>query len=485
MTALELGKKIRNGELTVRQVVEQTYEKIAMLDKELQSFLSLREKEEVLLEADEIQEKINSKQLIHSLAGVPIAIKDNICTKGITTTCASKMLEHFIPMYDATVIDNIKKAGMIIIGKTNMDEFAMGSTTKHSAFQITKNPNNTEFCVGGSSGGSAAAVASQMVPLSLGSDTGGSIRQPSAFCGIVGMKASYGLVSRNGLIAYASSMDQIGPMATNVSDCAALLEVIASYDSYDSTSVKVTDTQYTKSLINDVKGMKIGLLQYKQDNPLDESIQCAINQAKENLKNLGATVTTVTIPFTAKQVLSVYYVLACAEASSNLERYDGVVYGFRSDKDSNLSEMYRKTRTQGFGSEVKRRIMLGSFVLSASQYEHYYKKALRIREYICSEVSRLWNDYDVLLLPTTSVSGVPIKEKMVHTTKEYEMDCYTVLANLTKLPAISIPYGKDENGLPIGIQLMGNYLQEHTLFQVAYTLEKNMENKGDGYDRGK
>ncbi len=476
ITALELSKKIKNKELTVRQVVESVLERINEIEDQIQSFLFIRDKEELLLEADNIQEKINSGELCGVLAGVPIAIKDNICTKGIKTTCASKILENFIPIYDATVIKKIKEAGMIIIGKTNMDEFAMGTTTKTSAFQVTKNPRNKKYTPGGSSGGSAAAVASKIVPLSIGSDTGGSIRQPAAFCGITGMKPTYGLVSRNGLIAYASSFDQIGPMGNNVSDCAALLEVMSSYDEKDATSRKINDYQFTKGLIENIAGMNIGILQNDFDNTLENTIKKALIHSKEMLEQLGANVSYVSLPFTLEQALSTYYILACAEASSNLERYDGVKYGFRAKDYNNLQQMYQQTRTQGFGIEVKRRIMLGTFTLSSGYYEDYYKKALKVRNKIKNQLAQIFEQYDVLLMPTAPVTGIKLEEcNDNNPTKHYFSDGYTVIANLAGLPAISVPYGYDNNGLPIGVQFVGNCCEDKKVIQAAYTYEQKIK----------
>ena len=444
LTAVELGKKIQAKEVTVKEAVEACFTQIDKVEKEVNSFVSLQ-KEAAFKRAEEVQKLIDDGTLTGPLAGVPVAIKDNMCTEGVTTTCSSKILSNFVPTFSAEAVLNLEKAGAVVIGKTNMDEFAMGSTTETSYYGETKNPWNLEHVPGGSSGGSCAAVAALEVPYALGSDTGGSIRQPSSYCGIVGIKPTYGTVSRYGLIAYGSSLDQIGPVARDVTDCATVLETIASHDAKDSTSVERQDTDFTSALVNDVKGMKIGI-------PKDY---------------LGLV----------KYAIPAYYVIASAEASSNLSRFDGVKYGYRTKDYEELHQMYKKTRSEGFGPEVKRRIMLGSFVLSSGYYDAYYLKALRTKALIKKAFDSAFAKYDMILAPAAPTTAPKLGSSLSDPIKMYLGDIYTISVNLAGLPGISIPVGQDAKGLPVGMQLIGDCFQEKKLFQAAYTYECLTEKK--------
>ena len=405
---------------------------------------------------------------------MPVAVKDNLCTRGLRTTCASRILEDFLPPYSAGAVERLEEAGALIIGKTNMDEFAMGSTTETSAFQITKNPWNTAHVPGGSSGGSCAAVAAGEVLLALGSDTGGSIRQPSAFCGVTGIKPTYGTVSRYGLIAYASSLDQIGPVAGNVSDCAALLQAIAGHDPRDATSLVRKDLDFTSACVCDVKGMKIGIPKTYFQDGIDPEVKEAVLRAAETFRSLGAFVESFDLPLT-EYAIPAYYLIASAEASSNLERFDGVKYGCRASEYEGLHDMYKKTRSEGFGAEVKRRIMLGSFVLSAGYYDAYYLKALRTRALIKQSYDHAFTTYDLLLAPAAPSTAPRIGVSLEDPLKMYLGDIYTVSVNLAGLPAISLPCGFDRGGLPIGMQLIGNAFAEKTLIRAAYTYEQTAQ----------
>ena len=401
-----------------------------------------------------------------SLAGVPIAIKDNMCTEGVLTTCSSKILGNFIPQFSSEAVKRIEEAGAVVIGKTNMDEFAMGSTTETSAYGPTKNPWNTEHVPGGSSGGSAAAVAANECFCALGSDTGGSIRQPASYCGVVGMKPTYGTVSRYGLIAYGSSLDQIGPLCKDVTDCATIMEVIASHDKKDSTSVERKDTDFTSALVDDVAGMRIGI-------PRDyfEKVKEAVLSAAEVLKSKGAIVEEFDLSL-VEYAIPTYYTIAAAEASSNLERFDGVKYGFRAKDYDGLHSMYKKTRSEGFGPEVKRRIMLGSFVLSSGYYDAYYLKALRVKAMIKKAFDEAFAKYDVILGPVAPTTAPKLGSSLADPIKMYLGDIYTISVNLAGLPGISVPCGKDDNGLPIGVQLIGDCFNEKKLIQTAYAYEQ-------------
>ncbi len=473
LTAIELRKKYENKELTVPQVVRAFLDKIKMEDEKIKAYITVCE-EEAMQKAEKVQEKYDAGEKMGPLAGVPIAIKDNICTKGIRTTCASKMLENFIPPYDATVIKKINEADAIILGKVNMDEFAMGGSTENSAFFKTHNPVNLTKVPGGSSGGSAASVAGNLAPISLGSDTGGSIREPAAFCGIVGLKPTYGLVSRYGLVAFASSLDQIGPMGTNVTDVANLLNIIAGYDDMDSTSANIEKKNYIDTLKNDVKGMKIGVPKEFMEEGVSEEIRNSIKQAIKKFEELGAEVKECSLP-TTKYALPAYYIIACAEASSNLGRFDGIRYGYRTNNYESLSDIYRNSRSEGFGEEVKRRIILGTYVLSSGYYDAYYKKAQKVRTLVKKGFDKAFEEFDLLLTPTTPTTAFDIGSKISNPLEMYMSDILTVSINIAGVPAISLPCGKDREGMPIGMQLIGKYFDEETILQAAYTYEQNQE----------
>ncbi len=468
-TALELGKMIKEKQVSVSDAVKAVIERAKAVEPEINSYVTLDE-EGALKQAEEVQKLIDNKTLTGPLAGVPVAVKDNLCIEGQLTTCSSKILSGFKPIYTAEAVLNLKKAGAIIIGKTNMDEFAMGSTTETSYYGPTKNPHNTAHVPGGSSGGSCAAVAAQECYYSLGSDTGGSIRQPSAFCGVVGLKPTYGTVSRYGLIAYGSSLDQIGPVAKDVSDCAAILEAIASHDTKDSTSVKRKDYDFASALTDNVKGLKIGIPRDYLGEGLDEDIRKAIRKAAKVLEERGAVVEEFDLSL-VQYAIPAYYVIASAEASSNLERFDGVKYGYRTPDYEGLHNMYKKTRSEGFGAEVKRRIMLGSFVLSSGYYDAYYLKALRTKALIKQAFDRAFEKYDVILGPAAPSTAPELGKSLTDPMKMYLGDIYTVAVNLAGLPGMSVPAGKDSKGLPIGMQLIGNSFQEKTLIRTAYTYE--------------
>ncbi len=470
LTAVELAERIHNHEVTVKEALDAFFAVIEANDNDINAFITLN-KENAYEQAEVLQKEIDNGNIASALAGVPIAVKDNICTKGINTTCASKILDGFVPTYEATVVEKLKVAGMIIIGKTNMDEFAMGSTTETSYFGPTKNPADLNHVPGGSSGGSCAAVAANEAPIALGSDTGGSIRQPSSFCGVTGLKPTYGAVSRYGLIAYGSSLDQIGPIAKDVRDCAAMLEIIAGKDDKDSTSVKMDDYDFTGVLGESVQGLKIGIPTEYFGEGLQGSVKEAIYNAAEILKKNGAVVEEFSLGM-LEYAIPAYYVIASAEASSNLERFDGVKYGYRAENYDGLHDMYKKTRSQGFGSEVKRRIMLGSFVLSSGYYDAYYLKALRTKALIKKSFDKAFESYDIILAPAAPTTAPRIGESLADPIQMYLGDIYTVSVNLAGLPGISVPCGKDENGLPIGVQMIGDCFSEKTLFKAAYKYEQ-------------
>lgn len=484
LTAVELGRRIKAKEVTVEEAVGAALAAIEKKEKTVHSFVTV-DKEGAFKRAREVQKQLNAGALQGLLAGVPVAVKDNLCTKGMRTTCASKMLHNFVPTYSAEAVLNLEKAGAVILGKTNMDEFAMGSTTETSAFEITKNPWNTAHVPGGSSGGSCAAVAAEECSYALGSDTGGSIRQPSSFCGVTGIKPTYGTVSRYGLIAYGSSLDQIGPIAKDVTDCAAILEAISSYDKKDSTSIKRDDCRFTKALVDDVTGMKIGIPRDYFGEGLDPEVKKAVLYAAEVLKDRGAVIEEFDLSLT-EYAVPAYYVIACAEASSNLARFDGVKYGYRTKDYEGLHNMYKKTRSEGFGAEVKRRIMLGSFVLSSGYYDAYYLKALRTKALIKQAFDRAFETYDVILGPTAPTTAPELGESLADPLKMYLGDIYTISANLAGLPGISLPCGKDKRGLPIGLQLLGNCFKENNIIRAAYAFEKtrNYEHSPMGKEQG-
>ena len=474
LTAVELGKKIKSGEVKVVDAVNDAFAHIEKQDKTINSFVTVTNKEEALKKAEEVQKLIDEGKLTGPLAGVPVAIKDNMCTKGMLTTCSSKILGNFVPTYTATAVENLEKAGAVIIGKTNMDEFAMGSTTETSAFGATKNPWNTEHVPGGSSGGSCTAVASEECSYALGSDTGGSIRQPSSFCGVTGIKPTYGTVSRYGLIAYGSSLDQIGPVAKDVTDVATILETIAGHDEKDSTSVKREDYNVTEALVDDVKGLKIGIPKDYFGDGLDKEVKDSILNAVEVLKSKGAIVEEFDLSL-VEYAIPAYYVIASAEASSNLERFDGVKYGYRTQEYEGLHNMYKKTRSEGFGEEVKRRIMLGSFVLSSGYYDAYYLKALRTKALIKKAFDEAFAKYDVIIAPAAPTTAPKIGSSLADPIKMYLGDIYTISVNLAGLPGITVPCGKDSNGLPIGMQIIGDCFKEKTIIRAAYAYEQTRE----------
>ena len=473
LTAVSLGKKIKEKEISVREALDAVFAQIDQTEDRYHAYVTL-DKEGAYKQADAVQEKIDKGELTGALAGVPVAIKDNMCTKGLLTTCSSKILENYVPTYTASAVQNLTDAGCVIIGKTNMDEFAMGSTTETSYYGVTRNPHNPDHVPGGSSGGSAAAVALNECFFALGSDTGGSIRQPSAFCGITGMKPTYGTVSRYGLIAYGSSLDQIGPMTKNVTDCAAVLEIIASYDKKDSTSMKREEYDFTSALVRDVKGLRIGLPKDYFCDGLDSEVKAAIFKAAETFKRMGAIVEEFDLGL-VQYAIPAYYIIASAEASSNLERFDGVKYGYRTKEYGDLHSMYKKTRSEGFGSEVKRRIMLGSFVLSSGYYDAYYLKALKTKALIKQEFDKAFEKYDIILAPAAPTTAPLLGSSLQDPIKMYLSDIYTISANLAGIPGLSIPCGKDNKGLPIGMQLLGGCFQEKTLLRAGFAYEKARE----------
>ena len=470
LTAVELGKKIKAREVTVEEAVNAALDAIEAREKEVHSFVTI-DREGALKRAKEVQKLIDDGTLTGPLAGVPVAIKDNMCTKGMLTTCSSKILYNFIPTYTAEAVLNLEKAGAVILGKTNMDEFAMGSTTETSAYGVTKNPWNTAHVPGGSSGGSCAAVAAEECSYALGSDTGGSIRQPSSFCGVTGIKPTYGTVSRYGLIAYGSSLDQIGPVAKDVTDCATILEAIASYDKKDSTSVKRDDLRFTEALVDDVKGLKIGIPKDYFGEGLDPEVKEAVLAAAKVLEEKGAIVEEFELGL-VEYAIPAYYVIACAEASSNLARFDGVKYGYRTKEYEDLHSMYKKSRSEGFGAEVKRRIMLGSFVLSSGYYDAYYLKALRTKALIKKEFDKAFAKYDVILGPAAPTTAPELGKSLSDPIKMYLGDIYTISVNLAGLPGISLPCGRDKKGLPIGLQLIGDCFEEKKIIRAAYAFEQ-------------
>lgn len=470
MTAVELAAAIKKHEVTVKEAVEAVLDNIEKKEDTYHCYVTV-DRESALKQAEEIQKKIDDGTLSGSLAGVPVAIKDNMCTEGLLTTCSSKILYNFVPTFTSEAVLNLQKAGAVILGKTNMDEFAMGSTTETSAYGVTRNPWNPEHVPGGSSGGSAAAVAAEECFYALGSDTGGSIRQPASFCGVVGLKPTYGTVSRYGLIAYGSSLDQIGPLCKDVTDCATILEAITSHDSKDSTSVERLDTDFTSALVEDVKGMKIGIPRDYFGEGLNPEVKEAVLRAAEVLKEKGAIVEEFDLSL-VEYAIPTYYTIAAAEASSNLERFDGIKYGYRTEEYQGLHNMYKKSRSEGFGAEVKRRIMLGSFVLSSGYYDAYYLKALRVKALIKKAFDEAFAKYDVILGPVAPTTAPKIGESLSDPIQMYLGDIYTISINLAGLPGLSIPCGRDSKGLPIGMQLIGDCFKEKNLIRAAYTYEK-------------
>lgn len=473
MTAVELGKKIASGEISVAEATQASLDRIKKLEEDYHSFVTVDE-QGALKQAEIIQKKIKDGELTGPLAGVPVAIKDNMCIDGMLTTCSSKILYNFKPTFTAEAVVQLQKAGAVIVGKTNMDEFAMGSTTETSYFGVTKNPWDLERVPGGSSGGSAASVSAEEVPYALGSDTGGSIRQPAAFCGVTGIKPTYGRVSRYGLIAYGSSLDQIGPLAKNVTDCATVLEVISTHDKKDSTSVNRKDTDFTSALVDDVAGMKIGIPRDYFGAGIDSEVKEQVLAAAKTLEEKGAIVEEFDLSL-VEYAIPAYYIIASAEASSNLERFDGVKYGYRTESYTDLHNMYKKTRSEGFGAEVKRRIMLGSFVLSSGYYDAYYIKALRTKALIKQAFDKAFEAYDVILGPVAPTTALKLGESLSDPLKMYLGDIYTVSVNLAGLPGISLPCGYDSNGLPVGLQLLAKPFDEKSMIRAAYAFEQTMQ----------
>ena len=470
LTVHELQEKLKNKEITIKEIIDAYTNRIKEKEDDVQAFVTILT-EQSQEQANQIQEKMEKGEELPILAGIPIGIKDNICTKGIKTTCSSKMLENFVSPYDATVMEKINSEKMIDLGKLNMDEFAMGGSTEYSYFKKTKNPWNLNKVPGGSSGGSAAAVASNMVPWALGSDTGGSIRQPASFCGVVGLKPTYGLVSRYGLVAFASSLDQIGPITKDVQDCAILLNVIAGHDERDTTSSNIEKKDYTKALKNDVKGLKIGIPKEFYGEGINEEVKESLKRAIQKYKEMGAQIEEFSLDI-AQYSLATYYIIACAEASSNLGRFDGIRYTYRTKEFKNLKDLYKKTRSEGFGAEVKRRIILGTYVLSSGYYDAYYKKAQKVRTLVMNEFKKAFEKYDIILTPSSPTVAFDLGSKSNNPLEMYLADICTVSVNIAGLPAISIPCGVDSQNMPIGMQLIGNRFCEETILNAAYTFEQ-------------
>ena len=473
LTVHELQEKLESKELTITDITKAYVNRINEKEKDVEAFVTLLT-EEALKQSEEVQKKVETGEINGKFAGLPIGIKDNMCTKGVKTTCSSKMLENFVSPYNATVIERLNKENIINLGKLNMDEFAMGGSTEYSYFKKTKNPWDLNKVPGGSSGGSAAAVAANLVPWALGSDTGGSIRQPSSFCGVVGLKPTYGLVSRYGLVAFASSLDQIGPITKDVRDSAMLLNLIAGHDERDTTSANREKIDYTKCLKNDVKGLKIGVPKEFFGEGINEEVKESLEKAIETYKKLGAEVEEFSLDI-AKYSLATYYIIACAEASSNLGRFDGIRYTYRTPEFKNLKELYKKTRSEAFGPEVKRRIILGTYVLSSGYYDAYYKKAQQVRTLVMNEFNKGFEKYDVILTPTSPTVAFDIGAKSNNPLEMYLADICTVSVNIAGLPGISIPCGVDKEGMPIGMQLIGNKFCEETILNAAYTFEQEIK----------
>lgn len=473
LTVHELRDRLAKKEITSEEIVKSYIKRINEKEPDVKAFVNTT-LDEALKEAVDVDKKIESGEKVSSLAGIPIGIKDNICTKGVKTTCSSRMLENFVSPYDATVMEKIKDEDLVMLGKLNMDEFAMGASTEYSYFKKTSNPWDLKKVPGGSSGGSAAAVAADMVPWALGSDTGGSVRQPSAFCGTVGLKPTYGLVSRYGLVAFASSLDQIGPITKDVEDNAILLNIIAGHDKKDSTSVAQDKKDYTKALINDVKGLRIGIPKEYFGEGINPEVKEAVMAVAKKYEEMGATVEECSISVT-DYALATYYIIACAEASSNLGRFDGIRYGYRTENFNNLKDIYRNSRSEGFGAEVKRRIILGTYVLSSGYYDAYYKKAQKVRTIVKKAFKDLFEKYDVLLTPTSPTVAFDIGTRSNNPLEMYLADICTVSINIGGVPAISVPCGLDSQGMPIGFQLIGNHFDEETLYRAAYTYEQNTD----------
>ena len=471
LTVHELVDLLDKGELTSEEITRAYLDRIKEIDPKVKAYVSVLE-EEAIAKAKKVDEDRKAGKPVSKYAGIPIGIKDNMCITGTRTTCSSKMLENFVAPYDATVIEKLNEEDAVYLGKLNMDEFAMGGSTEHSAFMKTANPWDLERVPGGSSGGSAAAVAADIAPWTLGSDTGGSIRQPASLCGVVGLKPTYGLVSRYGIVAFASSLDQIGPITKDVTDSAMLLNIIAGHDEKDSTSMDLGEKDYTKSLVNDVKGLRIGIPKEYIGEGVNEEVKQAILEVAKKYEEMGAIVEECSFEV-GQYATAVYYVIACAEASSNLGRFDGIRYGYRTENYSDLKDIYKNSRSEGFGPEVKRRIMLGTYVLSSGYYDAYYKKAQRVRSVITKAYNDLFEKYDVLLTPTSPTTAFKIGEKSSNPLEMYLADICTVPVNIAGLPGINVPCKLDSKGLPIGFQLIAKAFNEETLFRAAYTYEQN------------
>ncbi len=469
-TVHELMDKLQKKEITITDITKAYVDRINEKEKDVEAFVTTLT-DKAIAKAQEVEKKAKEGELVSKFAGIPIGIKDNMCTKGERTTCSSKMLENFIAPYDATVIEKLNEEGIINLGKLNMDEFAMGAATEYSAFKKTKNPWNLNTVPGGSSGGSAAAVAADLVPWALGSDTGGSIRQPASFCGVVGLKPTYGLVSRYGLVAFASSLDQIGPITKDVKDAAMLLNLIAGHDERDTTSIDRPSIDYTECLKNDVKGLKIGVPKEFFGEGINPEVKEKLQEAIEKYKELGAQIEECSLDI-AQYSLAAYYIIGCAEASSNLGRFDGIRYGYRTQNFENLKDIYKNSRSEGFGEEVKRRIILGTYVLSSGYYDAYYKKAQQVRTLVKQEFNKMFEKYDVLLTPTSPTVAFEIGTRSNNPLEMYLADICTVSVNVAGLPGISVPCGVDSKGMPIGMQLIGDKFQEETILNAAYTYEQ-------------
>lgn len=474
-TIHQLSEMLEKGEITSEQLVKAYYNRIESLDNKVGAYITL-DKENALNKAKEIDIKRAAGEKLLALAGIPMAIKDNICTKGVKTTCASHMLENFIPPYNATIMDKLEAQGAIMLGKTNMDEFGMGGTNENSYFYPVRNPWDLEKVAGGSSGGSAAAVAAGEAVFSIGTDTGGSVRQPASWCGLVGLKPTNGIISRYGAVAFSSSLDQLGPITRDVTDMALVLNAIVGHDEKDSTSLSKEYPNYKNALVQDIKGIRIALPKEYFSEGIDQEVKDAVLFAVEKLKEQGAIVEEISMPL-VKYALPAYYIIACAEASSNLGRFDGVAYGHRAKNYEDVSELYSKTRDEGFGTEVKRRIMLGTFALSAESYDAYYKKALQTTTLIKQEYNKVFENYDVIISPTMPTTAKQLGAKQEDPIQAYLSDICTVNANIVGIPAISIPCGLDSKGLPIGMQLMSRAFGEEILLKVAYTFEQSTDVK--------
>ncbi len=473
LTVHELKEKLDKKETTISEINKAYVERIKEKEPEVNAFVTVLA-EDALKKAQEVEKKVNNGEIKTPLAGIPIGIKDNICTKGVKTTCSSKMLENFTSPYDATVMEKINSENLITLGKLNMDEFAMGASTEYSAFKNTCNPWDLNKVPGGSSGGSAAAVAAGLVPWALGSDTGGSVRQPASFCGVVGLKPTYGLISRYGLVAFASSLDQIGPITKDVKDSAMLLNIIAGHDEKDTTSLNIEKKDYTKALKNDVKGLRIGIPKEYFGEGINKEVKEALEKAIEEYKAMGAIVEECSIPI-AEYALATYYIIACAEASSNLGRFDGIRYGYRTSNFKNLRDIFINSRTEGFGKEVKRRIILGTYVLSSGYYDAYYKKAQQVRTLVKKEFDKAFEKYDILITPTAPTVAFDIGKRSNNPLEMYLADICTVSINIAGLPGISIPCGVDSEGMPIGMQIVGKHFAEETILNAAYTYEQKVK----------